>query len=102
VYGQNIAYLRNRKGLTQKALAAELNISGGALGMYEVEKREPDIAVMQKIAEYFGVDIGFIITGRLSGTSDPLFERICRLSPESRADIEKYTELLELKEKHGK
>lgn len=100
MFGHNIAYLRTGRGMTQRQLAAELNISSGALGMYETEKREPDIKTMQKIAEYFDVDISFIITGRSASDNDPLLERIRRLSNESREEIDRYAALLELKEQH--
>jgi transcriptional regulator with XRE-family HTH domain len=100
LYGQNIAALRIQKGLSQRQLAADLNISSGALGMYETEKREPDIKAMQKIADYFGVDIFYIVTGKLAAENDPLLERIRSLSQESRKEIEKFTALLELKEQN--
>jgi transcriptional regulator with XRE-family HTH domain len=100
LYGHNIAALRIEKGLTQRQLATELNISSGALGMYETEKREPDIVTMQKFADYFNVDISYIITGKLSSDNDPLLERIRDLSQESREEIERITALLELKERH--
>lgn len=99
MYGQNIAALRNQKGISQRQLAAELKISSGALGMYETEKREPDIKSMQKIADFFGVDITYIITGKLAADNDPLLERVRSLSKESREEIEKFTSLLELKER---
>jgi transcriptional regulator with XRE-family HTH domain len=99
LYGQNIATLRNQKGFSQRQLAEKLNISSGALGMYETEKREPDIKTMQKIADFFGVDITFIITGKLAAGKDPLLERIRSLSRENREELEKFTSLLELKER---
>jgi|GEM_PF-4806450 len=67
--------------------------------MYETEKREPDIKSMQKIADFFGVDITYIITGKLAADNDPLLERVRSLSKESREEIEKFTSLLELKER---
>jgi transcriptional regulator with XRE-family HTH domain len=100
LYGRNIAALRAKNKLSQRRLAVELNISSGALGMYETEKREPDIKTMQKIADYFGVDISFIVTGKFAADQDPLLERIRTLSKESREEIERFTSLLELKERH--
>ena len=100
MYGQNIAALRISKNLSQRQLAAELCISSGALGMYEIEKRQPDIKTIQRIANYFEVDVSYIITGKLSSDQDPLLERIRSLSKESREVIECITALLELKERH--
>lgn len=100
MYGQNIAALRMQKGISQRQLAVELNISSGALGMYETEKREPDIKTMKKIADFFNVDISYIVTGKLAADNDPFLERIRSLSKESREELERFTALLELKERH--
>lgn len=53
----NIAKYRKRKGLTQKELASELNVTAGAVGMWEMGKRRPDIDKAKNIADYFETSI---------------------------------------------
>ncbi|UEG66456.1 helix-turn-helix transcriptional regulator [Weissella sagaensis] len=57
--------LRTKKGLTLQELSKEVNISFGALGNYENERREPKLATWKKLADYFGVSVGY-----LQGVSD--------------------------------
>ncbi len=57
--------LRQQKDLTQDELAAELDISRSAISMYERGEREPDFETLEKIADYFNVDMNF-----LTGWSD--------------------------------
>lgn len=49
--------LRKKKGLTQKEFSKILNVSVGAVGMWESGKRTPTSKTMKKIAEYFGMTI---------------------------------------------
>lgn len=55
--------LRERDKLTQEELAKRLGISKSAVSMYECGKREPDFETVEKIADYFNVDINFLFTG---------------------------------------
>lgn len=52
--------LRTKKGLTLQELSKEVNISFGALGNYENERREPKLATWKKLADYFGVSVGYL------------------------------------------
>ncbi len=55
--GENIKNLRERKGLTQKELATNLNISASAIGMYEQGRRIPDVETLQQFSNFFQVSI---------------------------------------------
>lgn len=63
-FGERLSYLRNKKGLSQDELAKILNIGKSTLGMYEINKREPKHEMTAKIANYFGVSIDWLTTGR--------------------------------------
>lgn len=52
-----IAEFRKKNGLTQKELAKELNVTSGAVGMWELDKRRPPLDKAKKIAEYFNTTI---------------------------------------------
>lgn len=53
--------LRKQKGLTQKDLAEYLGISRQAYANYETGSREPDIATLKQLAEYFDVSLDYLL-----------------------------------------
>lgn len=53
--------LRKRKHLSQRALAEELHVSKSAISMYENGSREPDYETTEKIADYFNVDVDYLL-----------------------------------------
>ncbi len=55
--------IRKQKNLNQLKVAMDLNISREALSHYENGKREPSLAMLQKMSEYFNVSIDYLITG---------------------------------------
>lgn len=66
---QNILkMLRTSKGITQDELAKALKISRSTIGMYESGSREPDFETLELIADYFNVDIDYLL-GRTSKTT---------------------------------
>lgn len=60
--------LRTEKGLTQDELSKILKISRSTVGMYENGSREPDYETLEAIADYFNVDIDFLL-GRTNKTT---------------------------------
>lgn len=60
--------LRTAAGITQNDLAAQLKISRSTIGMYESGAREPDFETLELIADYFNVDIDYLL-GRTSKTT---------------------------------
>lgn len=59
--------LRNSKGLSMKQMSTELvekkyfdSITDATLSNYENEKREPKLETWVKLADYFGVDVGYL------------------------------------------
>ncbi|MCI5697951.1 MAG: helix-turn-helix domain-containing protein [Clostridiales bacterium] len=53
--------LRRDKGLSQTQLGNVLGLSTSTISMYENGNREPDFETLELIADYFNVDIGFIL-----------------------------------------
>ncbi|URN83517.1 helix-turn-helix transcriptional regulator [Acetobacterium wieringae] len=53
----NISKYRAMKGLTQNDLAEDLNVTSGAVGMWETGKRVPNLEMAKVIADYFNVTI---------------------------------------------
>lgn len=60
--------LRRAKGLTQEELAKALKISRSTIGMYENGSREPDYETLELIADFFNVDIDYLL-GRTNKTT---------------------------------
>ncbi len=60
--------LRTAMGITQNDLASQLKISRSTIGMYESGAREPDFETLELIADYFNVDIDYLL-GRTSKTT---------------------------------
>ena len=76
-YGDRIAQLRERKGMTQEELAGSIGITRAALSHYEKNRREPDYKILSKIADYFKVSIDWIIRGNnLSAPNDPKYSSL--------------------------
>lgn len=53
--------LREKRGMSQQHLADELGISRSAVGNYELGSREPDFETLELIADYFNVDMDYLI-----------------------------------------
>ena len=61
--GARIAALRRDAGLSQAELAAELQVSSSALGMYEQGRREPSAQMLVTLAKVLGVTTDYLLTG---------------------------------------
>lgn len=61
MFGKRIVELRKQRGLTQAELARSIGISRSALSLYEIEKREPDIETLNKLASLLEVPVGYIL-----------------------------------------
>ncbi len=59
--GERIAYLRERRGMSQAQLAKELNIAQSTLAMWERGKRGLKDDVIKQIAEYFSVSSDYLL-----------------------------------------
>jgi len=68
----NISAMRNAAGLTQAQFAEKLNYTDKAISKWERGESVPDIAVLWKIADMFGVTVDWLISdhGRADVTPD--------------------------------
>ena len=98
-FGERINELRTRAGLTQPELAAalsaagELEITRSAVSMWELGKRTPKFEVLETIADYFNVDLDWLLgrSDRELTNTPPEITMIARagakMTPEKRADM---------------
>ncbi len=75
--------LRKAKGITQEQLADAVGISRGAIGGYEIGRRNPRLPDLQKIAEYFGVGLDYFGVA----TSDEVFDILARAKDVFASDV---------------
>lgn len=77
--GKQLKKLRKQKGITQKQLADYLHISKSSVGMWEHGQRDPDTAMLMKIADFYGVTVDYLL-GRetVSGTQEVLIAETIR------------------------
>ena len=60
--------LRQSSGYTQQEFADKIGISRSTIGMYETGAREPDFETLEAIADFFNVDIDYLL-GRTNKTT---------------------------------
>lgn len=67
--GDNLITLRKSKSMTQRDLAKALNLSHTAIGKYERNEAEPDIATLKKLSSIFNVSIDYLVSDENDGDS---------------------------------
>lgn len=58
-FSSMLKYFREREGLSQRELAAKLNMSASAICMYETGKRQPRFEDEECIADFFNGEFKF-------------------------------------------
>ncbi len=82
--GARIAMLRRKAGLSQRALAAALEVSPSAVGMYEQQRRVPSTELLLRMARLFEVSTDFLLTGQGKKTDSPA---LCALLDQTMAEL---------------
>ena len=54
--GEKIVYFRDKRGLTQKALAERMGITPTRLNYWEKDKREPDVKMLNLLCKTLEID----------------------------------------------
>lgn len=75
-FGMMLKKLRTEKEISQADMAKILGLSRSTIGMYEQGKREPDFETLERIADYFNINLDDL-TGRGASESDRM--KICTL-----------------------
>jgi len=70
---KNIQYLRKQRGLSQEAMADELDITRSRIGSYEENRSEPSIDMLIQLSGYFGLPIDVLVKNDLSLTKEKSF-----------------------------
>lgn len=59
-FGQKVRYLRCEKELSQIQLAIELGVGKSVISLWELDKVDPTLSNLVKIAKYFGVSVDYL------------------------------------------
>ena len=111
-FGNNLKDLRETWNITQGQLAEYLQVSRPTIAGYETKSRQPDFEKLEKIANYFHVSIDYLISGSEAANIDIHLKKepneksldrdvimaYRKLSLESKQDVLKYIELLQLRD----
>ena len=60
-FGKNIKELRKVKGVTQIQLAQQLQVSYGTVACWEINRHQPDLETIKKIAKFFNVTVDSLL-----------------------------------------
>lgn len=112
-FGQNLAALRNEKGIGQKEVALYMNVTVATISNYETDRHFPDAEALCKLADFYGVTVDYML-GRTSFRYDPqqlsrpltdnytisdLINTSLDLSPKHKRLLAEYIEMLRHYEK---
>lgn len=59
---RRLQQMREERGLNQKKVAEDLNISRSAYSSYETGAREPSLDMLIKMADYFGLSVDELLS----------------------------------------
>lgn len=60
-FAERLKKLRKSKDLSQSELAKRLNVSKSTISMLEVGSRKPSWELMEEIADFFNVDMNYLL-----------------------------------------
>lgn len=83
-FGARLRKLREDSGVSQSSLGESLSLNKSTISLYEAGKREPSQATLQKIAEYFGVSVDYLVRGSDEPAGSSLSGLLSKLPPKLR------------------
>lgn len=60
IFSERLLSLRHQNGLSQKECAKSLRISPRACAYYEAGEREPQLSVLIRMANFYGVSLDYL------------------------------------------
>ena len=78
-FGENLRTLIEERDMTQKELAAQLNIAASTMGSYVQNTREPDFETLKAIAKFFSVSIDYLLDNRTGRTANHKEDELLRI-----------------------
>lgn len=108
--GDKIKQLREEIDMERAEFAKMIDVTYHALAKYETNERQPDYEILKSIADFFNVSTDYLlgrtnIRNPIDNNANSLEEKsynIDELSPESKKELQKYIQLLKLKDEMDK
>lgn len=72
MFNERLKQLRKEKKLSQLELAKIFNLGRTTITQYETGDRNPDLGILQKMAEFFGVSTDYLLGSETNQTSSKL------------------------------
>ena len=102
IFAERLKYLRSIANISQQKAADKIGISRGVLSHYENSTREPDTAMMLKIAEFYDVSLDYLLGSNnvhksqidCSKFEGSVIENFLELSDSGQKDIAKYIDVM--------
>ena len=60
-FGKTLKMLREEKNISQRQLGEDLGVVNQTVSFWETGSREPDLDMLINIAEYFDVNVDFLL-----------------------------------------
>jgi transcriptional regulator with XRE-family HTH domain len=70
-FAQTFKTLRKLKHKTQEGVAKDLSVSKSTIAMWETNQRTPDFEKTEEIADYFNVDLDYLLGRKATTTRVP-------------------------------
>lgn len=109
-FSERLKKLRVERKVTQRQLGKHLDFGATAIVNYESGRNEPAIDTLIKLAEYFGVSVGYLIgsekdavqKSRLTQQQRELLAAFSQLSQMQRESLLDFLKTLQPEKKQGK
>lgn len=99
IIGKNIDRLMHRNRINQSELSKIIGVSESAVGKWVLGKNAPSMGNVQKMADYFGVKMAYILeenyTDELNHEKQFLMDKIAKADERKLNRIKKLMELIE-------
>ena len=89
---KRLRFLRERAGISQKALAEQIGVSQQSINKYENHNIEPDIETLIALADFFDTTVDYLI-GRCEESTAGKINSVIELSSQEYTLICKYRQL---------
>ncbi len=67
---KNIKKFRSLNGMTQEDLAVKIHVTRQTVSSWETDRTQPDLGVLQSLAEVFGIEVEELIYGKRRNTAE--------------------------------
>lgn len=101
-FGQRLRELRNQRGISQNELSKYIGVSKSSVNMYERGEREPGFETLEAIADFFNVNMDYLLGRKNSSPSTDVGQESIENVPNlSEKDQQRMTSTVERMKKSG-